>query len=162
MKTLAVPIAAVGAAIASLGTAAVLAADNINKAYNAIRVGSGATGEDLEALKSDFDAVFGTIPAGAGEVGTAIADLNTRLGLTGKPLQNMATRFLELSRITGTDVALEHQRGYPALWQLECRRRRTDGDARLPIQGLAVDRDRSRQTLYVDHAIRVDAPRVGI
>jgi len=37
--------------------------------------------------KSDFDAVFGTIPAGAGEVGTAIADLNTRLGLTGKPLQ---------------------------------------------------------------------------
>jgi phage-related minor tail protein len=105
MKTLAVPIAAVGAAIASLGTAAVLAADNINKAYNAIRVGSGATGEDLEALKSDFDAVFGTIPAGAGEVGTAIADLNTRLGLTGKPLQNMATRFLELSRITGTDVA---------------------------------------------------------
>jgi len=67
MKTLAVPIAAVGAAIASLGTAAVLAADNINKAYNAIRVGSGATGEDLEALKSDFDAVFGTIPAGAGE-----------------------------------------------------------------------------------------------
>ncbi len=105
MKTLAVPIAAVGAAIASLGTAAVLAADNINKTYNAIRVGSGATGEDLEALKSDFDAVFGTIPAGAGEVGTAIADLNTRLGLTGKPLQNMATRFLELSRITGTDVA---------------------------------------------------------
>jgi len=105
MKTLAVPIAAVGAAIASLGTAAVLAADNINKAYNAIRVGTGATGEDLEALKSDFDAVFGTIPAGAGEVGTAIADLNTRLGLTGKPLQNMATRFLELSRITGTDVA---------------------------------------------------------
>jgi len=79
MKTLAVPIAAVGAAIAGLGTAAVLAADNINKAYNAIRVGTGATGEDLEALKSDFDAVFGTIPAGAGEVGTAIADLNTRL-----------------------------------------------------------------------------------
>jgi len=31
MKTLAVPIAAVGAAIAGLGTAAVLAADNINK-----------------------------------------------------------------------------------------------------------------------------------
>jgi len=49
--------------------------------------------------------VFGTIPAGAGEVGTAIADLNTRLGSPGKPLQNMATRFLELSRITGTDVA---------------------------------------------------------
>ena len=85
-------------------TAAILAADDMNKAYNNIRVGSGATGEALEVLKGDFDAVFGTVPADAAEVSTAIADLNTRLELTGEPLQDMATRFLELSRITGTDV----------------------------------------------------------
>lgn len=105
LSKLKVPIAAVGAAVAAVGTAAVVAADNIDKAYNAIRVGSGATGEALEGLKDDFDAVFGTIPAGAADVGTAIADLNTRLGLTGEGLQDMATQFLELSRITGTDVA---------------------------------------------------------
>jgi len=100
MKTLAVPIAAVGAAIASLGTAAVLAADNINKAYNAIRVWDGCdrggSGKPSNLILTRCSAQS---PAGAGEVGTAIADLNTRLGLTGKPLQNMATRFLELSRI---------------------------------------------------------------
>ncbi|MFA7122023.1 MAG: phage tail tape measure protein [Bacilli bacterium] len=106
MKGLAVPLATVGAAVAAaIGTAAVMSADTIDKAYAAIRVGTGATGEALEVLKSDFDAVFGTIPAGAGEVGTAIADLNTRLELSGGPLQDMAKRFLELSRITGTDVA---------------------------------------------------------
>ncbi|MFA7120701.1 MAG: phage tail tape measure protein [Bacilli bacterium] len=105
LSKLKVPIAAVGAAVAAMGTAAVLAADNINKAYAGIRVGSGATGEALEILKSDFDAVFGTVPADAAEVSTAIADLNTRLGLTGPALQDMATQFLELSRITGTDVA---------------------------------------------------------
>ncbi|MFA5407167.1 MAG: phage tail tape measure protein [Bacilli bacterium] len=105
LSKLKVPIAAIGAAVAAMGTAAVLAADNINKAYAGIRVGSGATGEALEILKSDFDAVFGTVPADAAEVSTAIADLNTRLGLTGPALQDMATQFLELSRITGTDVA---------------------------------------------------------
>ena len=104
LSKLKVPIAAVGAAVAAIGTAAILAADDMNKAYNNIRVGSGATGEALEILKSDFDAVFGTVPAAAGDVATAIADLNTRLELTGEPLQDMATRFLELSRITGTDV----------------------------------------------------------
>ena len=104
LSKLKVPIAAVGAAVAAIGTAAILAADDMNKAYNNIRVGSGATGEALEVLKGDFDAVFGTVPAAAGDVATAIADLNTRLELTGEPLQDMATRFLELSRITGTDV----------------------------------------------------------
>ena len=105
LSKLKVPIAVAGAAVATVGTAAVVAADNIDKAYNAIRVGSGATGEALEGLKDDFDAVFGTVPADAAEVATAIADLNTRLGLTGPALQDMATQFLELSRITGTDVA---------------------------------------------------------
>lgn len=104
LSKLKVPIAVVGAAVAAIGTAAILAADDMNKAYNNIRVGSGATGEALEVLKGDFDAVFGTVPAAAGDVATAIADLNTRLELTGEPLQDMATRFLELSRITGTDV----------------------------------------------------------
>ena len=104
LSKLKVPIAAVGAAVAAIGTAAILAADDMNKAYNNIRVGSGATGEALEVLKGDFDAVFGTVPADAAAVSVAIADLNTRLDLSGEPLQAMATQFLELSRITGTDV----------------------------------------------------------
>ena len=104
LDKLKVPIAAIAGAVAAMGTAAVFAADDMNKAYGTIRSGSGATGEALEVLKGDFDAVFGTVPAAAGDVATAIADLNTRLELTGEPLQDMATRFLELSRITGTDV----------------------------------------------------------
>jgi len=74
----------------------------------------------------------------------------------------MATRFLELSRITGTDVASNIKEVTRLFGNWNVAAEEQTGDARLPIQGLAVDRDRSRQTLYVDHAIRVDAPRVGI
>ncbi len=105
MSALAAPIAAVGAAVAAIGTASVLAADKVDQAYATIRVGTGATGEALDGLKDDFDSVFKTVPNDAADVATAIADLNTRLGLTGQPLQDLATQFLNLSRITGTDVA---------------------------------------------------------
>ena len=96
---------AFGAVAVAIGTAAVMAADQVDQAYATIRVGTGATGEALQDLKDDFHEVYGEIPASAESVGTAIADLNTRLGLTGDALQEMATQYLELSRITGTDVA---------------------------------------------------------
>ena len=73
-------------------------------AFNTIRVGTGATGDDLEGLKDDFKAVVRDVPTDFDTASTAIADLNTRLGLTGPELQERAKQFLELSRITGTDV----------------------------------------------------------
>lgn len=87
-----------GAGLAKLG-------DQFQEAYNTIRVGTGATGDALKALQEDFKAVARTGPEGFDVVGTAIADLNTRLGLTGVPLQEVSRQILDLSRITGTDVS---------------------------------------------------------
>lgn len=70
-----------------------------------IRVGTGATGKALDALNASAKRVGKNTPASFEDVGTAIADVNTRLGLTGKPLEEISTQFLELSRITKTDVA---------------------------------------------------------
>jgi hypothetical protein len=78
--------------------------DAFTQATNTIRIGTGATGEALKGLQDDFDAVFGSVPANAADASTAIADLNTRLGITGQPLQELATQFLNLSRITGTSL----------------------------------------------------------
>lgn len=77
---------------------------NFQDAFNTIRVGTGATGEALDSLKQDFREVFADVPASMDDVGTSIADLNTRLGLTGKPLQDLSTQILNLSRITDTDL----------------------------------------------------------
>ena len=98
----------IGAAI-TIGVVGAVAALNLggefDKAFDTIRVGTGAIGDDLDDLQSDFKAVFSSIPADMDPVATAIADINTRLGLTGVPLQEMARQFVELARITDSDVA---------------------------------------------------------
>lgn len=95
---LTLPIAAAAAGLLKLGT-------EFDKAFDKIRVGTGATGEALNNLREDFKAVYTTVPSGMADVSTAIADLNTRTGLVGKPLQDLSTQMLNLSRITGEDLS---------------------------------------------------------
>ena len=70
-----------------------------------IRLGTGATGDALDALADSARKVGAGIPVSFGDAGTAIADLNTTLGLTGKPLEDLSTQMLNLSRISGTDLS---------------------------------------------------------
>lgn len=75
-----------------------------DKANDKIRIGTGATGKSLEALKNDFKAVYSSIPATMDEASTAISDLNTRLGLTGEPLQELSKQVIRLSHMMNTDL----------------------------------------------------------
>jgi phage-related minor tail protein len=96
-KYITLPLVAAGVGVLKLGA-------NFEKSYNKIRVGTGATGKDLKNLQKDFKAVYSTVPAGMDDVSTAIADINTRTGLTGKGLQSLSTQMLNLSRVTGEDL----------------------------------------------------------
>ena len=96
-KFVTLPLLAVGAILGKIGL-------DFENAYNTIRAGTGATGEALDGLKEDFKAVLKDVPADFKSASQAIADLNTRLGLTGKPLQNLTKQMLNLARITKTDV----------------------------------------------------------
>ena len=98
MKGVTLPIVGAGAALTKL-------AMNFDDAYDKIRVGTGATGEALKNLEKDFAAVYKSVPASMDDVSTAIADLNTRLGISGEPLQQLSTQIINLSKITGTDLA---------------------------------------------------------
>ena len=102
---LGIALAAAGVVMATLGGAAIKASLEFEKAFATIRVGTGATGDALGSLEDSFKTVFTSVPTSTADAATAIADLNTRLGLTGEPLEALATQFLNLSRITGTDVA---------------------------------------------------------
>ena len=97
-KGVTLPIIGAGAALTKL-------AMNFDDAYDKIRVGTGATGDALKQLEKDFTAVYKSVPASMDDVSTAIADLNTRLGISGEPLQQLATQIINLSKITGTDLA---------------------------------------------------------
>ncbi len=93
------------AAFAVAGIAALKFAGDFDQAFNTIKTGTGATGQELEKLKANFKNVLKDVPASFDDVATATADLNTRLGLTGIPLENMTKQMLEMSRITGTDLS---------------------------------------------------------
>jgi TP901 family phage tail tape measure protein len=74
-------------------------------AYDKIRIGTGATGASLKGLEEDFKAVVQNVPTDFGSASTAVADLNARLGISGLELRSLSIRFLELSRLTNTDLS---------------------------------------------------------
>lgn len=103
-------VAAAGiAGLALAGGVAAKALYNIGEqfddAYDTIRTGTGKTGKELDGLKQSFKNVVSSVPASFGDAGKAISQVNQRLGLTGKPLETLSKQFLELSRITGTDLS---------------------------------------------------------
>lgn len=97
-KTFTLPLLAVGGA-------ALAAADDMDKGYNAIRRGTGATGAVLKELEGNMKSVMKTVPQGAETVGQAIADLNTRTGATGKTLEDLTFQMLNLGRVSGEEVS---------------------------------------------------------
>lgn len=80
------------------------AGQTLDAAYDNIAIKTGATGQALEGLKEDFDAVFSSIPTNAEDASNAIAGLNQRLGMTGPVLQDTAVQLLEMTRLTGGDL----------------------------------------------------------
>lgn len=98
-------------ALGALGAASLKFGGDFDSAFDTIRVGTGATGEDLDALKGSFKEVFGSVPTDMGAASTAIADINTRLGLTGEPLETVTKQFLELTRLTGGDLQKNIEEG---------------------------------------------------
>ena len=98
----AVVVGAVGAA----GKAAYEIGASFDDAYDTIRAGTGASGAAFEELQDSMRKVAGeSIGVGSdmGAIGTTLADLNTRLGLTGEPLEEMTAQFMQLQNL-GVDA----------------------------------------------------------
>ncbi|HAT1158416.1 TPA: phage tail tape measure protein [Corynebacterium striatum] len=74
--------------------------------WDTVRAGTGATGEAFEALKENIRNVAKESVGIGGDfeaIGATAADLNTRLGLTGKPLEDMTRSMLQLQEL-GVDA----------------------------------------------------------
>ncbi|WP_287827051.1 phage tail tape measure protein [Oscillibacter sp.] len=110
LKALAVGAAVGGIAVAT-GKAVVDAGKYLkdlggqfDEATDAIRIGTGATGDALDGLLDDFDAVYKSVPTTMEDASKAIADYNTRLGLTGPVLQNISKQAIQVSDMLGEDL----------------------------------------------------------
>lgn len=98
-------LSAAATAIVGVGSAAWDAGNTVDGAMDQIATATGASGPQLAALRSDFDAVFKSVPTDASTAAEAIGILNSRLGLTGPELQKIATPLLEATRLLGGDIA---------------------------------------------------------
>lgn len=77
---------------------------SFDDATDAIRIGTGATGDALDGLLDDFDAVYKSVPTKMEDASKAIADYNTRLGLTGPQLQEISKQAIQVSDMLGDDL----------------------------------------------------------
>lgn len=110
VKALAVGAAVDGIAVAT-GKAVVEAGKymkdlgaSFDDAADAIRIGTGATGDALDGLLDDFDAVYKSVPTTMEDASKATADYNTRLGLTGPQLQEISKQAIQVSDMLGDDL----------------------------------------------------------
>lgn len=97
--------------VAAIGTAVVGAFKGLyevgavfDDVTDTIRVGTGAQGEALDGTVDVAKNVGKNVPASFDQIGSTVADLNTRLGLSGDTLETVAAQYLEAGRMLGEEV----------------------------------------------------------
>lgn len=96
--------AAIGAVVVGAFKGLYDVGDTFNDLTNTIRVGTGAQGDALDGLVRSAKNVGLNVPAEFDKIAPTVADLNTRLGLSGDTLETVASQYLEAGRILGEDV----------------------------------------------------------
>lgn len=94
----------VTAPIMAVGTASMAAFNEVDGAIDTIIKKTGAAGEAADGFQKVFENVSTNVPANMDDVGKAVGELNTRLGLTGEPLEKATEQFLKFAELNGTDV----------------------------------------------------------
>jgi len=91
----------VTAPIVAVGAAALLAANNVQKAYAIIIAGTGATGTKLQGLETQFDNLASTIPNSFTDTATVLTTVNNKLSEGGYAITEISKNILDVSRMTG-------------------------------------------------------------
>lgn len=94
----------VTAPLMAVGAASMKAFSDVDNAVDTIIKKTGASGKAMDEFKKNFENVATKVPAELDDVGAAIGEINTRLGLTGKPLEEATEKFLKFAELNGTDV----------------------------------------------------------
>lgn len=97
-------VVAIGKAVFEAGEYLADLGSQFDQATDTIRIGTGAVGDDLDALVDSFETVYGSVPTSMDDASKAISDYNTRLGLTGEQLENLSIQALQVSDMLGDDL----------------------------------------------------------
>jgi len=96
--------AALGGAAMGVGLMAWRGATDYDEAVSLIAKSTGATGQELHEFGDIARAVFRQVPADLQDTAVAVAELNTRLGISGDELQDAARVAMDFARVHDLDV----------------------------------------------------------
>lgn len=110
---------AVVAGVVGAGKALYDLGSTFDDVADTIRVGTGATGANLDGLVDVAHQVATSVPTSFEDAGQTVADLNTRLGLSGDTLKTVSSQYLEAGRILGEDVDINSTSAAFSAFKLE-------------------------------------------
>lgn len=90
--------------IAAVAGVSVAAWNEVDSAMDILIVKTGASGDALAEMQAAVEGLATSMPATFEDAATAVGEVNTRFGVTGRELEDLSEAFLQFAAINGTDV----------------------------------------------------------